>query len=97
MNLRDRNVQKLGNIGQGQPFAHKGLYSTHGSRLPRPRPQRLVVARLFKAAAAAAASPPRTAATPRPTLPTTLPTRLRATLTPPAADDSRADTPGDTP
>ena len=34
MDLGNRNVQKLCDIGQGQPFAHKAFYITHGSRLP---------------------------------------------------------------
>ena len=34
MDLGDGNVQKLCDIGQGQPFAHKAFYITHGSRLP---------------------------------------------------------------
>lgn len=42
MNLCNRNVQKLCDIGQGQPFAHKAFYITHGSRLPCRQALRLV-------------------------------------------------------
>lgn len=49
MNLGNRNVQKLCDIGQGQPFAHKAFYITHGSRLPCRQALRLVEAALFNA------------------------------------------------
>ena len=49
MNLGNRNVQKLCDIGQGQPFAHKAFYITHGSRLPCRRALRLVGARPLSA------------------------------------------------
>ena len=47
VNLCNRNVQELCDIGQGQPFAHKAFYITHGSRLPCRQALRLVGARLF--------------------------------------------------
>jgi hypothetical protein len=36
------HIQQLGDIGQGQPVAYKGFYSTHGSRLPWRAPASLV-------------------------------------------------------
>ena len=49
MNLCNRNVQKLCDIGQGQPFAHKAFYITHGSRLPCRQALRLVGGSRFDA------------------------------------------------
>ena len=57
MNFGYRNVQKLCDIGQGQPFAHKAFYITHGSRLPCRRASRLV-----DATQARTGRPPRAAA-----------------------------------
>jgi hypothetical protein len=45
VDFRNGNVQELCHVGQGQPFAHKAFYITHGSRLPCRRALRLVGAR----------------------------------------------------
>lgn len=47
VDLGNRNVQALRDIGKGQPFAHKAFYITHGSRLPCRQALRLVDARLL--------------------------------------------------